>query len=84
MDRCSLDAADIPARLAAWADVAATATRAEVDGGVRLTFDEAPAGLADLVTAERTCCSFLGFELAADSLTITADDAASVRALLGA
>jgi hypothetical protein len=82
MDECTLDAADLSARLAAWAAVAASATCTDVDGGVRLTFEEVPAGLADLVAAERTCCSFLGFDLTADALTITADDAAAVRVLL--
>ena len=88
---CSLDAVDLPARLAAWSSTASDArSRTDVEGGVRLEF--APATglvtrLAQLVEAEQTCCTFFAFDLATEpdgvALTITAPDATTVLELIG-
>ena len=89
---CSLEAADVPARLAAWQDVVAQAVdRLPIDGGVRLVLDPAaPIGdVAALAAAEHDCCPFLTFTVTIDgrgrALEVTAPPEAGdlVATLLG-
>lgn len=65
---CTLDAAEIPDRLAAWQDLMASSTRDDIADGVRLALSPAVAlaDVARLVEAERACCSFFSFTLTAD------------------
>ena len=64
---CSLDSGQLAARQAEWDEVLARATRRlDTPTGARVTFPADPglvAHLVDLVTAERRCCSHLGFSL---------------------
>jgi hypothetical protein len=76
---CTLDAGDVPARLARWAELAVhVIDRVELADGVRVTFDDgvrAP-DVATLAADEAACCAFLTFSIHLDagriSLTVTA------------
>ena len=62
---CTLDAEEMPGRLATWQAVVAEATgREPIDGGLRLLFgpvDGLAARLADLAEKEQRCCAFFDF-----------------------
>ncbi len=64
---CSLEDADLVARLAAWHEVLRRATSRRVDGGrVVATYPrdaELLRRLCELIAAEAACCSFLHFGL---------------------
>lgn len=69
---CTLDAVELPARLAEWHALRDRATAIEpVDGGARLSFEakEALALIADLIARESACCSFYTFSLRVDGPT---------------
>ena len=63
---CTLDAAEMPARLREWAELRdrSVGTRA-ITGGVALTLSPSePIGpVADLVARESECCAFYTFQL---------------------
>lgn len=66
---CSLDGAEMPARLGDWQSLLAQVGRREpIPRGVRLVFD-APAPLDDaarLAAAEHACCPFFAFAITID------------------
>ena len=67
---CTLDAADMPARLADWqAALASAVSRESIDNGVRLTFPPGTSlgALADLIIAEQECCMFFRFAITVDA-----------------
>lgn len=67
---CTLDAAQVPDRVAQWRALAASARSTErIDAGVRLVFDKATdvASIATLAHAEQQCCSFFTFTLTIDA-----------------
>ena len=89
---CTLDAVELPARLAEWHALRDRATAIEpVDGGARLSFEanEALAPIADLIARESECCSFYTFSLRVDGPTRQLEIGAgpgwdaAVQALLG-
>lgn len=89
---CTLDAAELPARLAEWRNLRDRATAIEpIVGGARLAFNagERIAAVADLVARESECCAFYTFTLRVDGPTRQLDISAgaggepAVRALLG-
>ncbi len=66
---CTLDATQLPGRLAEWHRLLVDAHgREDIDGGVRLTLDAATsiAELAALVRAEQECCAFFAFAITVD------------------
>jgi hypothetical protein len=77
---CTLDAAAIPERMAAWQAMLAQATAREaIAGGVRVRFadDVDVPALAGLAAAEQRCCAFFTFRLTLDgeiALEVTAPD----------
>lgn len=89
---CTLDAPDLPQRLADWRSLRDRATAINaVAGGVRLRLaaDEPMDAVARLVALESECCAFYRFTIGVDgparALTIDAgpDGESAVRALLG-
>jgi DNA-binding transcriptional MerR regulator len=90
---CTLDAEEMPGRLAAWQGVAAEAAgREPIDGGVRLRFEPVAglaARLADLAEKEQGCCAFFDFAVrvspAGVALEVRAPEGAAelVTALVG-
>jgi MerR family copper efflux transcriptional regulator len=67
---CTLDEANMTARLVAWSAVAQGATSIEdVDGGVRLTLAEATdvGEVARLAGDESTCCPIFEFQITVDA-----------------
>jgi hypothetical protein len=89
---CTLDAAEMPARLREWAALRDRSTRIRpITGGVAISLNESePVGeVADLVARESECCAFYTFLLRIDGqrreLEITAGESReiAVRALLG-
>jgi hypothetical protein len=62
---CALETDEMDGRLAAWRDVAASATTREtIDGGLRLGFDAIDVrALTDLAIREHECCPFLAFSI---------------------
>jgi DNA-binding transcriptional MerR regulator len=90
---CTLGAADMPGRLAAWqAALAPVVSREPITGGVRLVFppDTAIGDLAELASAEQDCCMFFRFAITIDgrgiALEVTAppDAIDLVHSLFGA
>jgi hypothetical protein len=84
---CTLEAADMPDRLARWRRLAAhVVERTDTDDGVRVRFDNrVSAGeVADLAAAEQGCCSFFAFTLhiAADGTTLDVGAPAEARGLV--
>jgi DNA-binding transcriptional MerR regulator len=91
-EMCSLDEADMTARLAAWSAVAREAASVEdVDGGVRLTLAEATdlGEVAKLAGDESTCCPIFEFQITVDArgraieVRVPAGRVGTVRDLLG-
>jgi hypothetical protein len=89
---CTLDSAQIPARVAEWASLRERAARTRpIPGGMVVTLDasEPLAIVADLVAREATCCGFYAFTLRVNGevreLRIEAGEGreAAVEALLG-
>jgi hypothetical protein len=90
---CTLDAGQIPERLAAWGELVFLArSREATERGERLVFTPAPglaARISDLCAREQACCPFLTFtlhlSLAHLDLEVAAPDGAAglVTALLG-
>ena len=89
---CTLDAADLPKRLAEWRGLRDRATSIEERASaVRLTFapDEPIEAIARLVELESACCAFYQFTMETEgqarSLTIDAgpNGTPAVRGLLG-
>jgi hypothetical protein len=89
---CTLDATDIPARIAEWAALRERAVAVRrIPGGmtVALRADESLADVIDLVARESACCAFYAFtfrvEGASRELQISAGEGreAAVEALLG-
>lgn len=67
---CTLNGADMGARLDHWNDLLASVTRRDaVPDGIRLTFgaDTDAVEVARLATAEQDCCSFFRFALTVDA-----------------
>lgn len=67
---CTLETAEIPARLQEWRDlVTHVVERSQIDGGVRLQLDSTTPldRLVLLVAAEQRCCSFFTFAITVDS-----------------
>jgi hypothetical protein len=61
---CSLNAADLPRRLAEIRAIGADALLTADDGGLRFRNDEPTrARLEEIIAAESECCAFLSFEL---------------------
>ena len=90
---CSLDEADMTARLAAWSEVARQASsRDDIDGGLRLGFgDGVDLGeVANLAAAESACCPIFEFTITVDGrgraieVRVPDGSAGAVRELLGA
>jgi hypothetical protein len=85
---CSLDAADVQARIDDWRAVSIGAVREPIAGGVRLAFGSAaPLGeIGRLAVAEHACCPFFAFTITVDgrgvALEVTAP--ADGRSLLDA
>ncbi|HEV7887203.1 MAG TPA: hypothetical protein VGO92_06560 [Acidimicrobiales bacterium] len=68
-DACSLDPADLPARVAEWQSVLGFVRgRSPRADGVRLALapDAPVAEIARLMTAEQDCCRFFSFALTVD------------------
>jgi len=89
---CTLEAAEMPARLREWADLRdrSTAIRPIVGGvGLSLSPSEPIGAVAELVARESECCAFYTFLLRVDGptreLEITAGDGreVAVQVLLG-
>jgi hypothetical protein len=89
---CTLDAAEMPARLREWAELRDRSTAMRpIDGGVALSLSPSePIGaVAELVARESECCAFYTFLLrvdgAAHELEISAGDGreVAVQVLLG-
>jgi hypothetical protein len=89
---CTLDDADIPARIAEWASLRDRAIDVRpISGGIALRFteDEPMHAVADLVARESACCAFYRFTLRVEGeareLEINAGEGrdAAVQALLG-
>jgi hypothetical protein len=84
---CTLEAAEVPDRLARWQRLAThVVDRTVTDDGVRVRFDNlVSAGeVADLAAAEQGCCSFFAFTLhiAADGTTLDVGAPAEARELV--
>ena len=80
---CTLDASEVPERLARWAELARhVRERSTIADGVRVTFDPtvAAATVAELAAEELACCAFLSFSLRLDAGTITLDVTAPAEA----
>ena len=83
---CTLEAGDVPLRVAEWQDVLASVTAREpIHNGVRLVLAPGtPVGpVADLAAAEQQCCAFFRFAMTIDgrgaALEVTAPpDAAQI------
>ena len=89
---CTLDASDVPARVAEWRDALGSVTGREViPGGLRLLLTpDAPAErITTLMVAEQGCCAFFRFALTVDQrglaleVTAPADAAPVVAELFG-
>ena len=81
---CTLDAAELPARLQEWRDVTAHVTsRTPIDGGIRLHLAAGTPldDLAALMAAEQSCCSFFAFALTVDSRGVALEVRAPAEAL---
>ncbi len=81
---CSLDPDRVGGRVEAWNRVLSkSASRSEIDGGVRVHFDRDAdiSGLAELAEAEQNCCSFFRFDIGIGpdgvSLDVTGPEEAS-------
>lgn len=90
---CTLDAAELPGRLAEWQTLLGSATaRTSITDGVRVRFaaDVDPAAVARLAAAERSCCGFMSFRIVLDhdglalEVTAPAEALEIVHALIGA
>ena len=84
---CTLEAAEVPDRLARWQRLAThVVERTVTDDGVRVRFDHlvSPGEVADLAAAEQGCCSFFAFTLhiAADGTTLDVGAPAEARELV--
>jgi hypothetical protein len=89
---CTLDAAEMPARLKEWADLRDRSMGIRlIDGGVSMTLapSEPMSQVADLIARESECCAFYTFTLRIDGqaseLQISAGEGReiAVQALLG-
>jgi hypothetical protein len=89
---CTLDAAEMPARVKEWSDLRDRSVAIRpIDGGVALNLapSEPMSQVADLIARESECCAFYTFTLRIDShgreLQITAGEGReiAVQALLG-
>jgi hypothetical protein len=89
---CTLDAAEMPARLKEWSDLRDRSTGIRsIDGGVSMTLNSAElmSQVADLIARESECCAFYAFTLRIEGdgreLQITAGEGReiAVQALLG-
>ena len=81
---CTLDASDLPDRLAEWRSTLATVIRREpIDGGLRLVLptDVAVGQLAELAAAEQDCCRFFGFAITMDERGVALEVTAPPDAL---
>jgi MerR family copper efflux transcriptional regulator len=84
---CSLDAAERPARVAAWHCLAAhVVDRGETADGIWLRFDQTVSApeIADLASSENDCCSFFRFEIhiAVDGTTLKVGAPPAARELV--
>ena len=67
---CTLSGSDYTARVQQWRDLLFGASRAEVDGGVRVTLPSSTLKrVAALATAEQGCCAFYHFRIDLDGPT---------------
>ena len=89
---CTLDAAEMPARLKEWSDLRDRSLGIRlIDGGVSMTLatSEPMSQVADLIARESECCAFYTFTLRVAAqgreLRITAGEGReiAVQALLG-
>jgi hypothetical protein len=89
---CTLDAAEMPARLKEWSDLRDRSLAiTSIEGGVsmNLATSEPISQVADLIARESECCAFYTFTLRIDAqareLRITAGEGReiAVQALLG-
>jgi hypothetical protein len=89
---CTLDAAEMPARLKEWSDLRDRSVRIRpIEGGlsIALATSEPMSQVADLIARESACCAFYTFTLRIDGqgreLQITAGEGReiAVQALLG-
>ena len=88
---CTLGADAVEGRVAAWEAALNGGKRQAISGGVRVRLPRAAdiAGLAQLIAAEQTCCSFFSFTLDVTSdavdlaVTAPADALDLVHALVG-
>jgi hypothetical protein len=89
---CTLDAAEMPARLKEWSELRDRSLGIQaIDGGVALNLatSEPMSQVADLIARESECCAFYTFTLRIDGqgreLRITAGEGReiAVQALLG-
>ena len=72
---CTLSASDLKDREGAWRKVMGSGlvTREVVPGGIRLNAaPSAAAALIELIDLERECCAWIRFEVAGNSVTLTA------------
>ena len=75
---CTLTAEEMKDRGAAWNKLMASGLveRDRVPGGIRLRAEHgASTALMELVARERECCAWIQFDVAGDSVTMTADAA---------
>jgi DNA-binding transcriptional MerR regulator len=72
---CTLEPAEIPARVEEWQSIARRAvSRTPIDGGLRLQFQREAAlaaELASLAAAEAECCTFFHFTVDIDASAVT-------------
>src|SRR5207249_4257522 len=81
---CTLGAADIPGRMAAWRTALATVVAREpIEDGVRLQFgpNTVIGELAELAAAEQDCCMFFRFTLTIDTRGIALEVTAPPQAV---
>jgi MerR family transcriptional regulator, copper efflux regulator len=81
---CTLDTSALPRRVNDWHTIVAHATcRESIEGGLRVTFaDSVSIGeLAELVAAERGCCSFIRFSITVDHRGVALEAGAPASAL---
>jgi MerR family copper efflux transcriptional regulator len=81
---CTLQAAELPARLQEWRQLTGhVIARTPVDGGIRLHLGAGtPLGdLAALMAAEQSCCSFFAFALTVDARGVALEVRAPDEAL---